>query len=657
MIAVCGEDGQWERRRRNEAIDGPQPYTLEWYNGYLRKNNLPTWFLMAGHLDILVNPAEAKALGITDAELLPQREIPSSYLAVRYPTPPQFPELVGVSPHQGYEYTLSEEEQLRVARYFPATDVLGANRPVLIMPGGYIVVHHHIASTNSPLLFPAQLSWSGSAASRASYALKKSDALSLNDLLTPSAGKRSGIAAVKSMYGGFVDPIGHLAGVGAWEWLEEDVDNQYAQMLGFKTPADLAVAISRGHLRAGRGAYAAPSIVWQPDKRYFNPAQEPNEPGRWEFCTDESRAKAREDFGGQDAFGLAQIPRPGAADIWQLRQYFKHMMVDSGSAHDPTAEIDLVWILAGDGETAEAEVVDSKDGMDLAAQAPASTTETPSVAPETDTDAVHPQEADAGHGFDKITGLAHEPRNRGENDQTASDGRGDYYTRMIKGKKITVDRARAHAVKGDIRPQLHRMWAYTNGGKWQRFPETKGKIDWTDPVSVEKINKWRQQNCKRNNWGPKRTTTREPYSKEQRAWVFEQIAMAGGGRPACGAAAICADFNEKFGASRQPKAIEALMDRLMKEYKANDGKMKARPDRVPGGAKKKGKGKKAVKDQDEDENDDTTMGETEEQTDVSMTGVDDSSIGKIESSTQHVVDAGDDSDEDAPHEPDFDILG
>ncbi|KAF2158535.1 hypothetical protein M409DRAFT_61578 [Zasmidium cellare ATCC 36951] len=590
MVAVCNGNGLWERRLR-QMQDGPPPYTPEWYRAYLRDSNLPAWFLTTGHIDMLTNDIEAQLLGVADTELPPARQVPASYLAVRYPTFPQFPKLVGVGHFQPYQYPLTDHERLCVARQFPATNLLGADTRILILPGAYIQIHYDPSSTGCPVLNSNNLRWSRAAASRASYINKKADTVSLSDILSPSVDNRSGLAAMKSNNGGFVNPSERLSGLGAWEWLDADVDIPAAQVLGFQQPSDVAVAVQRGHLRTGRAEYDAPSVVWQPDMRYFNPDVEPAEPGIWEFLSDAAREKARDDLGGQDAFGLADSPDPNAYEIWQIRQYFKLFSADSGSQHDPTAEIDLVWILAGPGEAAEVQVA----GPVVAGAQEEPTAPTPQIQP------VIPGEVDASHGFDNTTGLAHEPLNHGENNQTASDGRGSYSTRLINGKKITLDRARAHPILGASTPQLHRLWTYTNCGKWQRYPETGGKIDWADKVSVEKLNKWRQQSEKRNQWAPKRVLPREQYTQEQRAWVFGFVEENGGGRPRQGGAELCRQFNEKFGAQRQQKAIEGFVDRMMKEYKANGGKMKTKAERAP--KKRKTKAEQAKAEHEEEDED------------------------------------------------------
>ncbi|KAK4505092.1 hypothetical protein PRZ48_003055 [Zasmidium cellare] len=566
IVATCNNHGQWERRMR-EARDGPEPYTPEWYIEYLRKSNLPMWFMSAGHVSMLYNNLEAQMLGVAFTDLPPARQVPLDYLAVRYPTLPQFPELVGVGHFQVYQYALSEHEQLNLARKFPATNMLGPNTRVLIKPGGYITMHHNPSASGCPVLNTYNLRWSRSAASRASYLKEMPDTVSFSGLFSPNTSNRNGLAAIRTRNGGFVNPTECPPGQGAWEWLDPRIDQQAAQVLGFQEPSDVAVAVQRGHLRTGRGEYDAPIVVWQPDIRYFNPDSEPTEPGLWEFYNDASRQKARDEFGGQDVYGLLESPDPSAYEIWQIRQLFKLSAAD----HDPTAEIDLVWAFKSSDDEAEVEAA----GALVAATQQEGEASTPQV------QAPIPAEVDAGYGVDRGTGLAHDPSNGGENDQTASDGRAAYSTRSILGKKITLDRARVHAVPAGTTPQVHRMWTYTAGGRWLRYPETGGKINWADKASVEKLNKWRQQAEKRNGWAPKRALPREQYTNAQRAWVFRFVAENNGGRPRQGGAELCRQFNAEFGAQRKQKAVEALVDRLMREWKENGGEMKARVERAP----------------------------------------------------------------------------
>lgn len=275
------------------------------------------------------------------------------------------------------------------------------------------------------------------------------------------------------------------------------------------------------------------------------------------------------------------------------------MMTDNGSRHDPTADINLVWILAADGEDAEEDVEYNEDSTTNVTGIQPS--QTPALGT---TGTVAPAEPDAGHGHDSTNGLAHDPLNHGENNQTASDGKAEYQTRMIKDKKITIDRARARPVVGNNPPQTHRLWVYTNGGKWSRYPETRtNRVDWTDKKSVEKVSKWRQQSFKRYGWEPTHRLVRDAYTNEQYDWIFGFIRENNGGRPLQGPINLANEFNKKFGENRTVKAMQALTDRLVKEYKENGGKLRDREEsgRAKRKSQGKGKGKKGEGDGDGEE--------------------------------------------------------
>ncbi|KAK5296615.1 hypothetical protein LTR16_000558 [Cryomyces antarcticus] len=80
MIAVQSLTGAWYRRIRDETdslasyipgiypeeLDPPAGYTVEFYQEYLQRQNLPSYFLAPGHIAMRQNNEEAEALGIVD---------------------------------------------------------------------------------------------------------------------------------------------------------------------------------------------------------------------------------------------------------------------------------------------------------------------------------------------------------------------------------------------------------------------------------------------------------------------------------------------------------------------------------------------------------------------------------------------------------------
>ncbi|KAL2356934.1 hypothetical protein BJ546DRAFT_1112498 [Cryomyces antarcticus] len=82
MIAVQSLTGEWYRRIRDETdslasyipgiypeeLDPPAGYTVEFYQEYLQRQNLPSYFLAPGHIAMRQNNEEAEALGIPGAD-------------------------------------------------------------------------------------------------------------------------------------------------------------------------------------------------------------------------------------------------------------------------------------------------------------------------------------------------------------------------------------------------------------------------------------------------------------------------------------------------------------------------------------------------------------------------------------------------------------
>lgn len=178
---------------------------------------------------------------------------------------------------------------------------------------------------------------------------------------------------------------------------------------------------------------------------------------------------------------------PSAAAIMWYRQAYHARLAageydDDPYAEDPTGEVDLVWVPRDD------------DDVDM-----------------DDQEEVSDDEEETGVGIDAVdphTGLPHDPRNRGINDQTGVVGHTHYYTRNINGQNYTLDRARARA--GTVEP--HKSWVLTKKGHWQQWTRY-ASLDWNDASQIERMNKWREQAATRNGWATKREVVRPDYTE------------------------------------------------------------------------------------------------------------------------------------------------
>ena len=64
MVVVRDEAGRWQRRERNNLLDGPQLHSDRFYQLYLAQNFLPPWFFRAGHLAMMSDTVEARLLDV-----------------------------------------------------------------------------------------------------------------------------------------------------------------------------------------------------------------------------------------------------------------------------------------------------------------------------------------------------------------------------------------------------------------------------------------------------------------------------------------------------------------------------------------------------------------------------------------------------------------
>ena len=213
LVAVRRSDGSWVRRPRVVARDGPAPYTQEWYSEYLRNSGLPTWFFLAGHGEVLSNAAEASLLG---EELDQERGTANAaYQEIRYPSEPWAPAIEGDGT---YKFRLSDAEQRCVARRFPASNVPNQGREVLLLPGGYIQLHHDPTNLDYPTLESEQLHWRKGGP--ASY-VEEGQGTGLATV--PAVDKASRIALIRKARqdGGITSLTSVPRGEGEYSWLEE----------------------------------------------------------------------------------------------------------------------------------------------------------------------------------------------------------------------------------------------------------------------------------------------------------------------------------------------------------------------------------------------------------------------------------------------------
>jgi hypothetical protein len=276
------------------------------------------------------------------------------------------------------------------------------------------------------------------------------------------------------------------AGAGVWEWLDSAVDGVRARQLGFDTPAQVELARHQGVLGAGHGMNATVFTVWYPDADNLNPLVPTTSHGRWDFHTTADRAQAAIDLGGQTGRGwdFTRFANPSALQVHQART--SHLKNDGWEDEDPARNVNIVWIPDEGANT---------------------------VPPGS------PHQHFFGHQLDQYdphSELLHDPKNRGENDQTGDAG-AKYHSRLIDGKQFTIDRDRARPK--NVQP--HKAWVPTKHGRWERWP-SYADIDWSSTSSVEKMNKWKEQKLYRGGWKTKRDEIRQKYNDEEKAWMRDK---------------------------------------------------------------------------------------------------------------------------------------
>ena len=158
-----------------------------------------------------------------------------------------------------------------------------------------------------------------------------------------------------------------------------------------------------------------------------------------------------------------------------------------GELHkDVTREVDLVWVPGAPPQPGVNQ--DLESGPAPPVVPPVNQFGVPIVAPPGSGPAYINEDVQ-----DRHTGLSHQPLNRGENNQTGQRGKRIYQTRLINGKKYTVDRSRAwpRSAKWNL-IEHHKEWYVDRTGAWRRY-EKHAEIDWDDKDLVEALNKWREQ--------------------------------------------------------------------------------------------------------------------------------------------------------------------
>ncbi|KAK3678693.1 hypothetical protein LTR78_001146 [Recurvomyces mirabilis] len=342
------------------------------------------------------------------------------------------------------------------------------------------------------------------------------------------------------------------AGLGLWHWLQADVDGIRAAELGFDHPAQVEHARNQSLFANGLGFDAGPITLWYPRRELFNPRHQPDGPGRWAYHTPADQQTADLNMGGQadDAgrYDFTNVPHPTAAQVWAARR----RSVDAGEPPNfhQSRDVNVVWVPGTDDQEvgeqeAEQQMSDGEDG--------------------------EVGRVTAGQ-IDPVSGVVHDPLNRGENDQTApDDDLATYHTREIAGKVFTLDRMRAHA--GPPTPRL--AWILTKKGVWQKYSGYE-KVDWTKETSVESLNKWKEQALNRNGW-PSKRGDRPTYPDDQREWMLEYV--KGKKLPSSSIALheLAAAFDERFDSKRPVTGLYGLMTRIRGELDKYGG---LQPDRL-----------------------------------------------------------------------------
>ena len=537
LVAVQRADGTWYRRARNVAEDGLMPYTFAWYQEYLVEHDLPYYFMRPELYNMLEGTAEADALGITNSlAALPDPDY--TWTRRRYPQAIQYllPDSDVSTNTTPVDINAAQAERLGMR--FPAitvnTEVFDDYR-VYVHPTGHLTVRYtHDNSADAVDRTQFRTLYESRSSYLASYRIEGREmgitASNNRDRTQESANARAN--------GGIVDSDEQPNGLGQFDWLDREVDAEIAMQYGLNRPEGVMRARENGVL-TNVPLRHRPLTVWRPDLRFLNPSVQPEGQGRWEYTTIPSRDLAWMNLGNQEHFD--NIPHPTATQVFDRRRQTRDEIArgDRSLDADTTIGIDIVW-------------VPTVSPGDLVLDPPRSPTP--------------PQEDGL---IDPKTGLAHQPKNDGKHDQTGVEGERNWQTIKINGKIFTLDRSRAH--KDSV--QEWKSWTVNAKGQWYQWKQYSS-IDWTNEVSVESMNKWREQATRRVGFYPKRELDRPDYTQPERTWVFGYVKDSKGERPTTTIAEITRLFNERFVPQRDEIGIQSLIDRLRKEYRKNGGNQK-----------------------------------------------------------------------------------
>ena len=175
---------------------------------------------------------------------------------------------------------------------------------------------------------------------------------------------------------------------------------------------------------------------------------------------------------------------------------------------------------------------------------------------------------------DLDSGLKHDPKNRGENDQTGVTGERNYQTIQINDMLYTVDRSRAHI--NIVQPW--KTWTVTKDGGWHQY-KSHATLRWTDADDLRRLNTWRENHLLKAGFPPRQGRRRgEEFTAAQKDWLFEFVMAAEGGTPSRSMVELTRQLNKRFVASRSEEEIEQQIERLRRRYKTENRPQKPVPE-------------------------------------------------------------------------------
>jgi hypothetical protein len=302
LVAVQRRDGTWYRRARNEETDGPAPYSEAWYLDYLRSNEVPLWFMMVQHNNVLKATDEREDIGSTYTP--PPTTTDRGYLQARYPAPSTWPYADVLDNRCPYEYNLSVLERSSVLQHFPFVNVLPPPYSISVLPSGHIVVREGETTAAADRVDTGDLPFLTNPPNRvSSYVVesaqkkpKKAKTPAIPAPIQASALRARLIAAARSN-GGIGNPSARPSGHWQLRWLNEATDSARARSIGYDSPAAVLDAREAGALQG-----AGSDVVFHPNQTYQNADTQPTGRGHFEYLTNDgdgsARALAEINFGG-----------------------------------------------------------------------------------------------------------------------------------------------------------------------------------------------------------------------------------------------------------------------------------------------------------------------------------------------------------------------